>query len=199
MILRLFLAKFAFLIVFLSTVCILRAADAQTAVPQVDAKSVYGALQKEGVVKAKFLQGFAVFAQWPKNAAFLKQPHFLVCTFGERQAAFFHEKLVATVFQSKPVKLWHRVGDEPVPECDIALINSNAEQTEMHLAALKDQPTLVIGDIGAEPKDAFALQFVRVGTGTAEQPIEFRAQSAVARARKIELPPNLLKLAREAQ
>jgi hypothetical protein len=149
---------------------------------------------QEGLVKATYIQGFAVFMKWPSHSSLHKHSHFRVCTFGERQAAMFHEKIVTLVAQSKNVSLWHRFGEETPPECDIAMISSRDPAiTESAIASLKDQPTLVIGDLDSEPKAAFAVQFKRSTDGK----IEYRVNRQMLKARGLDAPARILGMASE--
>ncbi len=161
-----------------------------------DPTSLYGTKQQEGLVKAAYLTGFAIFSSWPANAAFQNNTHFQICTFGERPSAMFSEKLAGQVFQGKPIKMWHRVGVEELPACDITYITTmSIEQTNNIIALLGHQPTLIVGDLHAEPKSAFAVQFIRSKAGK----IDFRIDRNVLRNRGLEIPTKLLKLAAEVE
>jgi hypothetical protein len=150
--------------------------------------------QQEGLVKATYIQGFAVFMKWPSHSSLHRSSHFRVCTFGDRQSAMFHEKVVTLVAQAKNVSIWHRFGDEAPPECDIAMVSSRDHAvTESAITALKDQPTLIIGDIGAEPRRSFAIQFAYGLNGK----IEYRINRQVLKTRGLEAPARILSMASE--
>ena len=149
-------------------------------------------------VKAAYLYNFAKFIEWPDDALGDEEAPFVIGVLGDDP---FGQSLDDTVKAKKiakrPVKIrrlrWSEQEDRAeVKSCQILYI-SNSERSRLKeiLAALEDQPVLLVADITGFASDGGMIGFV-----LEQQRIIFEINREALEQAKLKASAKLLKLAR---